>query len=218
MGWWRSPAFRLILSVSILLAAIVIPFALWGSAIETWSATTFSSHQQVSAGVITLGLFLLVLDTWLPVPSSLVAVFLCLQLGPITGGALVALGSLASFATGYVTGWFLPESRVRAWVGESLWSYTASAASSNAFWWIYIARPLPVLAEASAVCAGVWRVAPGAAFTHAAVSSVVLGSLYGVATHIGERAPSLAVLAASMALLPVLFWVIHRFLLRGARV
>lgn len=207
-AWWRLGLFAILL-----LACVLVPFALWGEAFDR-AAPAWLSAQDARLWLAALGIALLVADVVLPVPSSVIGMLLCWGLGPLWGGLAVATGCLLAFALGYALGRVLPEARLRRWIGAALWDRARASAQRQALWWIVAARPLPVLAELSALLAGVWRVPPLAAFAHAALSSCAVGALYGASAWLGLSEPHPAAMLPTMLALPALVWLIHRILLR----
>ena len=192
---------------------VLLPFALWGDALERAAPAWLQAHDG-RAWLATIGVALLVADVVLPVPSSVIAIALCWSLGPVVGGMAVALGGFLSFATGYGLGRLLPEARLRRWIGAEPWDRLRGRASDHAGWWIVVARPLPVLAELSAVFAGVWRLPLRVAFAQAALASIAMGALYGGSAWLGARAPGAAATFVVLLCLPVAFWAAHRWWLR----
>jgi uncharacterized membrane protein YdjX (TVP38/TMEM64 family) len=209
----RAEWARMTAVLGVLLVFVLVPFALWGDALER-AAPLWLQAQDARVWLAVFGVALLVVDVALPVPSSLVAVMLCLALGPLWGGACVATGAWLSFVVGYGLGRLVPESRLRRWVGPALWDRLRDRASDRALWWIAVARPLPVLAEVSALLAGVWRLPPLRAFAHAAAAAVVLGALYGASVWIGRDAPHIAATVLALLLLPAVTWWLHRIAVR----
>lgn len=207
-SWWRLIA----LAVASLVC-VLLPFALWGDALER-AAPLWLQARDALWWLAAIGVALLVADVVLPIPSSVVAVALCWSLGPVFGGATVALGGFLAFATGYGLGRLLPEWRLRRWIGPALWDRLRDRARDHAGWWIVLARPLPVLAELSAVFAGVWRLSPSLAFAQAALASAALGALYGGSVWLGARAPGALATFAVLLALPATFWCAHRLWLR----
>jgi uncharacterized membrane protein YdjX (TVP38/TMEM64 family) len=78
----------LIISVVLLLAGTIIPFMIWGDALETTfsvqGARAWMAGYGAGAGVAGIGL--LVADILLPIPSTLVMSALGLTYGPVVGG------------------------------------------------------------------------------------------------------------------------------------
>ena len=130
------------------------------------------------------------------------------------GGITVAIGSLLAVVAGYGIGRLIPEAWLRRWVGPVLWDRAREQASDRALWWIVVARPLPVLAELSALLAGVWRLPPMRALAHATAASAVIGALYAASAWLGQRELGMPVLLIAMSTLPAATWVAHRLVLR----
>ncbi len=199
---------RLVAFAAVLLACVLVPFALWGDALDR-AAPQWLDAQDARLWIAAFGIALLMADVLLPVPSSVVAMGLCWSLGPVWGGSAVAIGGLMAFATGYGIGRLVPEDRLRRWVGPMVWDRAREQA------WIVFARPLPVLAEMSALLAGVWRLPPGAAFASAASSSCMVGALYAAFAWLGWQAPGIVPALIAMSALPTMMWIAHRYALRG---
>lgn len=207
------PWLRMGAVVLTLMLCVLVPFALWGDALDraapTWLATTDSLVWLAA-----LGIALLIADVVLPIPSSVVGMALCWALGPFWGGMSMALGLTLSFALGYALGRLVPEQRLRQWVGPELWDRVRHRAHRQTLWWIVASRPLPLLAEMSALLAGVWRVSAGPALLIAAVSSGAVAALYAASAWLGRNAPNLGLVLLAMLTLPVLTWVAHRVAVR----
>ena len=100
-----------------------------------------------------IGIFLLVTDFFLPVPSSLVMIYNGMLFGPIWGAALSLIGGLGASFTGYYAGRsgkkyllrFIPKTEIeRSERFFSKWGLPVIA----------ITRPVPLLSEAGSVVAG----------------------------------------------------------------
>lgn len=204
---------RLSLFGAVLLGVVLVPFALWGGWLDA-AAPQWLHVPNARVVLAVIGIALLVADVLLPIPSSVVAMGLCLSLGPVWGASAVAAGCLLAFAAGYGLGRLLPEARLRAWIGPALWDRAREHARGNALWWIAAARPLPVFAEISSLMAGVFRLPPLLALVPAAAASAAVGALYGASVWLGQREPGLAGLLVAMLALPTLLWCVHRVIVR----
>ncbi len=201
---------RLVGLMLVLLALIVVPFLLWGEAIERLAPELL----RADTGPLTiagLGIALLTADVVLPVPSSVVSVLLCLLLDPWLGALAIMAGMLGGFATGYALGRMLPLPALRGWVGPTLWDAVTSRAGRAGALWIMVTRPIPVLAEATAVIAGGLRLPPARTFAAAALSSAGVAACYGVAVHLGRAAGSLWFAFAVSLVLAGAFWAASRY-------
>ena len=140
---------------ALLAGFVLVPFFLFEPQINALAA-------QITAGGVprslaAAGIFaLLALDIFLPVPSSVVATAAGVLLGFGEGAAVVWGGMMAGCAVGYAVGvraagaarWIVgPDSLARA---EALVARYGDLA-------IVLCRPVPVLAEASVVFAGIVR-------------------------------------------------------------
>lgn len=208
-----QPWLRLGAGVLILMASIVVPFALWGEWLDA-DAPAWLEHNAGPLTIAAIGVGLLIADVLLPIPSSVVGVAMCWLLGPLWGGAAMALGLALSFAFGYLLGWLLPEERLRAWVGLTVWDAVRKRAEVHAQWWIVIARPLPMLAEMTAILAGVWRIPPLVALPLAAASSIAVASLYAASVWLGLQTPGVLPATAVAMCLPSAMWIVHRWILK----
>jgi uncharacterized membrane protein YdjX (TVP38/TMEM64 family) len=131
--------------VGIIVAAALVlslPFALVGELPgERWLSARDSNAPVFAA----LGALLLGLDVLLPVPSSAVGVMLGARLGFGLGFACCLLGLVLGHAGGYGLGRLAPQ------------RWTARVPSAPSMLGVFVSRPVPVLAEALAVSAGVAR-------------------------------------------------------------
>lgn len=192
-----------------LVLCVLVPFALWGDALDRAAPSWLTAPNSLVL-VASLGIALLVADVVLPIPSSVVGMALCWTLGPFWGGVSMAIGLTLSFAMGYALGRLLPEQHLRIWVGTVLWDRVRKRAHRQTLWWIVASRPLPLLAEMSALMAGVWRVPAGPALMIAALSSCVVASLYATSAWLGRNAPHTALTFVAMLTLPIFTWAVHK--------
>jgi uncharacterized membrane protein YdjX (TVP38/TMEM64 family) len=207
-SWLRMSALIVVLTLCIL-----VPFALWGAALDRAAPSWLAAPDSLTFLAL-LGIALLIVDVVLPIPSSMVGMAMCWALGPLWGGVSMALGLTLSFALGYVLGRLLPEQRLRQWVGAPLWDRVRHTAHRQTLWWIVASRPLPLLAEMSALLAGVWRVPAGPALLIAALASCGVAGLYAASAWLGQQAPHLALTLLTMLTLPALTWTVHRITVR----
>ncbi len=153
----EGSAWRWGLLVLVLLAIILVPFALFGSSIEAWTHGFIQEAQAYSWQVAAVLAGLLISDVLLPIPSSIVSTAGGILLG-FVGGTIT---SFAGMTLGGVFGYWLGLTS-RGPVGRRL----LNAASLRQLevltertgdWWLILARPVPVLAEASLFFAGLSR-------------------------------------------------------------
>lgn len=142
----------LILAV-LILACILVPFALFEDTVTRW-VTAFLAQPQAPwiLGFAIAGL--LAADVLLPVPSSIVSIAAGALLG--FGGGLIA--STTGMTLGCIVGYWLglraarrPAERL---LGSGEMAKLERAHSRFGEWIVLMLRPVPVLAEASVVFAG----------------------------------------------------------------
>ena len=150
----RKHPWRWLILTLLLLAVILIPFAMFGDRIEGWAQDfieTATHHPLTTAGV--LG-GLLSSDILLPIPSSIVST----ACGKLLGFGIGTLTSFAGMTLSCILGFLLGKgaggkagSRL---VGEGELERLEGLHQRFGAWIIVITRPIPVLAEAAVFLAG----------------------------------------------------------------
>jgi uncharacterized membrane protein YdjX (TVP38/TMEM64 family) len=137
------PALRSLAIITAALCIPLVPFFIIGELPgERWL-----SAKDDSAGVFALvGAGLLALDALLPVPSSIVGTMLGARLGFLPGFAAAFLGMMTGQVLAFAASRYVLRHRARA----------LPTAPTLAF--LFLSRPVPVLAEAVAFAAGAARV------------------------------------------------------------
>jgi len=190
---WRALA--LFLAVS---ALVLVTFLLWGDAIDAWTARALERAGNDRALVALLLFAVLASDLFLPVPSNLASTLCGLLLGPWLGFAVSFAAMSASAASGYAIGFFASDRAARL-VGASDMAALRDFQKRAGPWMLLALRPVPVLAEASAVFAGIARQPIGSAALQLALGNAAVSLVYvavGVFFADSERASWLAFLAA----------------------
>jgi uncharacterized membrane protein YdjX (TVP38/TMEM64 family) len=142
--------------IATLFALILVPFLLFDdqfTALAARLARGEGSTWYVAAGIGAL----LASDVVLPVPSSLVSAAAGALLGFWSGAAVIWIGMTASCVLGYWIG-ARSAGAARRFVGEAGLSRAAGIADRYGSLAIVLSRPVPVLAEASLVFAGLVHV------------------------------------------------------------
>jgi membrane protein DedA with SNARE-associated domain len=135
-----------------LLAAILIPLALVGSQLESAVAAIARLPDAVPVSMGVAGL--LAADVVLPIPSSLVSTFAGSRLGIALGALASTVGMTAGALAGYGAGRAFARPVTRRVVGSAELARAEALANRFGHWAVLVARPVPVLAEASVVLAG----------------------------------------------------------------
>jgi uncharacterized membrane protein YdjX (TVP38/TMEM64 family) len=138
----------------VLLAIVIVPFALFGTSLEAWTFGLMeTTASRAALGVA--GSALLAADILLPVPSTVMAAGLGALLGAPLGIAATALGLTLGCAMGFFLGKALGHDFALRELGPTDFAYLANLLDRYGLWLLALCRPVPVLAEASVIAAGV---------------------------------------------------------------
>lgn len=194
--------------------AIIIPFLLWGEAIEAWfGALAADASRRAALGWALFGL--LALDIVLPVPSSLAST-LCGVVFGLWGGFAISFGAMTvSAALGYAIG--------RLFAG---WARRLIGARENALLRLFLRRhgppalialrTVPVLAEASVLFAGLGRMRPWRAAWPLLAGNAAVSLIYALVGAWGHRADAMLPAFLGSLALSGLFWLAARRLTKRA--
>ena len=139
----------------VVLGVILAPFFLFEEQFNALAA--WITGGGVSPGAAALAIAtLLTFDVLLPVPSSIVSTGAGVLLGFAIGTAIVWTGMTAGCLVAYALG-ARGSGAARRLVGDGSLARAHSLASRYGEWTIVICRPVPVLAEATVVVAGLVR-------------------------------------------------------------
>jgi uncharacterized membrane protein YdjX (TVP38/TMEM64 family) len=139
----------------IIVSLVLTPFFLFEEQLNAVAAQITSGHASEAATATAIAA-LLAFDVLLPVPSSIVSTGAGVLLGFALGTTVVWGGMMAGVAVAYSLGAWASGVAQRLVGGESL-ERARSLAARYGDWPIVICRPVPVLAEATIVGAGLVR-------------------------------------------------------------
>jgi uncharacterized membrane protein YdjX (TVP38/TMEM64 family) len=199
-----------------LLIAILAPFFLFEESMNAWVERLTGPGARV--GIVAVAVVsLLALDVLLPVPSSIVSTAAGAALGFLPGLAVSTAGMTLGSILGYVCGrrWALP--RTRRMVGERDLEQVSARFQQGASWALAVMRPVPVLAEASALFAGVARVPVAQYVTITTLANIGISALYCAAGARALHSSSFLLAFAASIGLPGLAMAISRYLRRYAK-
>ena len=197
---------------AIVLALILVPFALFGEAIESWATATLTAlhGQPALAGALITSL--LAGDSLLPIPSSVVSAaagtILGWTLGTIVIWSGMTLGAVIAYALGgsaarrLAPRWFpLPElERARR-----LFVEVGPVA-------LIVTRAVPVLSEAGALAAGAARMPFGLFFVTVALADAAVAAAYAAVGAAAAPFGWFVAVFTALAVIPALAW-----MARGSR-
>ncbi len=198
-----------------LLGVILLPFIL----LEDRMLALAGTLDRLSAAPVALSLAVfaaLALDVFLPVPSSLVMLFAGAAIGPVTGLAVTWGGLTAGCLLGYAAGAGAGRPIARWWLGSEALETAMRRVARFGTVPLVVARPIPVLAEASTLVAGATRYPFGRFLALTSLSNAVVAGVYVGLAAIAPEAHLLAFAVAGVAWLALLFAGIGRLAKRRA--
>ena len=199
----------------VLIGLVLLPFLLFEpqfNALAEHVTRSGMSRLMVAAVVFAL----LALDVFLPVPSSIISTAAGVFLGFAAGAAVVWGGMMVGALVGYAVG-ARGSGAARRLVGEDGLSRAAALARRYGDLTLVLCRPVPVLAEASVVFAGLVH-APFVRFARLiAISNLGIALGYAAFGAYSLRIDSFLVAFAGALLLPGLFLLVSRYTFAARR-
>ncbi len=194
----------------VVLALILVPFGLFGEAIELWTQQFLSdAKEQPFLVAMVLG-GLLASDILLPVPSSIVSTACGLLLGFGIGTAVSVGGMMVSCAVGYALGKTMGKAVVGRFVGPSELARLQHLNGRFGSWIVIICRPVPVLAEASVLFLGMGGMAGIRFFTLCALSNLGISAVYAAMGAWSASVNSFFIAVGASVLVPWVFMMLVR--------
>lgn len=186
-----------LLLLALVLAVPLVPFVLIGEIdVMKWI--------EGSSGIITFiyGALLLASDIFLPLPSSLIAVFLGAKLGLAYGAIAVFLGLMGGSLIGYGMGWTFGRKVMDKMISRSNQEVYTMMGNRIGYWALALCRSVPMLAEASVIAAGVARLEVKKTMPLLVMSNLGLAILYSTFGFFGNQQFSPWLLFAGGVLIP----------------
>lgn len=147
---------RLVGLVAVLLAVPLLVAAAWGQLladdIALWQA---SPPADVVLSAVVIGV--LASDLLLPVPSGPVMTLAGAQLGTLPAVVVTWLGLMLGSTIGFALGRYGGRPLLARFVSDRDLADLDAAGSRHGVWVLLVTRPMPILAEASVIVAGMMR-------------------------------------------------------------
>ena len=194
----------------LLIGLVLLPFLLFEQQFNAFAE--YITRSDTSRWVVGSAIFgLLALDVFLPVPSSIVSTASGVLLGFGLGSAVVWGGMMAGCLIGYATG-ARGSAAARRFIGDDGIARASALMQRYGDLTLVICRPVPVLAEASVVFAGLVRTNYSRFVRLTAASNLGIAAGYAAVGAFSRRLDSYSFLIAFLGalLLPGLFILISR--------
>jgi uncharacterized membrane protein YdjX (TVP38/TMEM64 family) len=196
----------------LLLALILIPFFIFEDQFNTLAAQV--GRGDASTWYVAVAIFaLLASDVVLPIPSSLISAAAGVLLGFWKGTAVIWFGMTGACLLGYVLG-ARASGFARRFVGDDGIARAERLAAQYGDVGFVVCRPVPVLAEASVIFAGLVRT-PFRRFAQlVSWSNLGIAMGYAAVGAFSMRAESFLLAFAGALALPAAAWVVARLWFR----
>jgi uncharacterized membrane protein YdjX (TVP38/TMEM64 family) len=137
---------------TVLIGLVLVPFFLFEDQFNALAARM--TQSGTAASLVALAIIgLLASDVLLPIPSSIVSTAAGVLLGFWKGVAAIWVGMMVACVIGYALGAWTSEA-ARRFVGDAGLARAQRLVDRYGDWTIVLCRPVPVLAEASVIFAG----------------------------------------------------------------
>ncbi len=194
----------------VLIGMVLLPFLLFEQQFNVFADSI--TRSETSRWLVAAAIFsLLAFDVFLPVPSSIVSTAAGVLLGFPAGAAVVWGGMMAGCLLGYAVG-ARGSGAARRLVGEDGIVRAAQLVKRYGDLTIVLCRPVPVLAEASVVFAGLVRAHYGRFVRLTAAANLGIAAGYAAVGAYSRRLDSYSFVIAFLGalLLPGLFMLLSR--------
>jgi uncharacterized membrane protein YdjX (TVP38/TMEM64 family) len=171
-------AWKYALFVLVLIAIVVVPFLIFGSSLEAWTFG-FVTPERSALVIAAAGILLLVIDVLLPIPSTFVASGLGAMLGAPLGILVTAVGLTAGCAIGFRLGRYLGQDLAERLLGLADYNYLSSLLGRYGLPVLAVCRPVPVLAEATVIAAGIMGMRTGRVLIVTSLANLGFAGVYG---------------------------------------
>jgi len=169
--------------------------------------------ESAGFGVAALGVSLLLVDVFIPVPSSIVMTAQGALFGFLGGTALGMIGSVGATLIGFAIG--RRSSRlINRYIGAAGEDQSRSLIHRLGPLALIVTRPLPILAETTAIVAGSTAMTWRQAATGSLIGCLPAAALYSAAGAFAADVATGLLVFPLVLLLAALFWVIGRVLER----
>ena len=135
---------------------IMLPFFLLESTMMAWG-NSFLASEPARFTLAIMVVLALTLDVLLPIPASLVSLAASVVIGGVYGATALFIGLMCGSLFGYFVGRFARESLLRRLLMPRTRAELTLLSGGKGVLMLILARPVPVLAEASVMLAGIER-------------------------------------------------------------
>lgn len=191
-----------LLIVLLVLVLPVLPLIVWGEMFTGWVDTWRQNppgQVLMAAGVMTV----LAADIFLPVPSGPVMTLAGAQLGAPLATAVGWLGTTVGALLGYGAAWRWGWPLALRLAKRNELRLIRRSGHASLPWLLLVTRPLPILAEATVLLAGIVRLPPGKALPPMFAGNLLLAIVFAALGQTAADREWLVPALFASALLPI---------------
>ena len=207
-----SPAGRWAAVTLALAVAVILPFVVFGDALEAAVVQWLEAGPSTGA-IVVVGVFVLASDVLLPVPSSIVATAAGALLGFGLGTVTNTVGLMLGAAIGYAIG-AAGRGTAQRFVGDAQLESARALFERRGDIVVVALRPIPVLAELSVVFAGLAAMPRGKFALYTGLANLGVGAAYAGLGAWAVQANSMLVAVAASLVLPGVAMLVGRQIVR----
>jgi len=195
---------RWLLLCTLVFAMILVPFLLFGERIENWTEDFVQSASGQPVWVATVLGSLLAVDILMPIPSSLVSTAAGFLLGLMRGMTVSLVGMIVSCIIGYWLGAKFGRPIADRLVGSDELNRLENMSRRLGDWVIVASRPVPMLAEASVLFAGIGRMSLYRFLLLSTLSNLAISATYAAVGAFSATVNSFLLAFAGSILFPAI--------------
>jgi uncharacterized membrane protein YdjX (TVP38/TMEM64 family) len=195
--------------MAIVLALILVPFFFFHKYIDGWTAELLKTSGQHPGYTALLLCILLASDILLPVPSSIVSTGAGFLLGFFYGVTVSFIGMTLGCLTGYALG--KGSGNAMRWLDEETRLRMERFFRRSGKWAIIIARPIPVLAEATVLFAGLSRMNFGSFMWVSSLSNLGISIVYAAVGIYSVSVNSILLAFSGAVALPAMALLVEKY-------
>jgi uncharacterized membrane protein YdjX (TVP38/TMEM64 family) len=201
---------RLLLVIVALVASVLIPFAIWGDALENlfMAEGSFTWFQEFGRWAWLIAILMLMLDIFLPMPGTAIVTATGLLYGALWGTLIAFSGCMLSGLLGYAICRAFGRRGALWLLGKRGLEKAETTFLNTGGWIVALSRWLPVFSEVVSCMAGLSRMPPRYFVTALACGSFPFALSFVLLGTAGVDHPMIAIIG-SIVIPPVLWSVVY---------
>lgn len=199
----RRWTLRWLALAGVLLAVILVPFVLFEAPLAEFARRVQRAGSAAPLTVALVTALLLASDVVLPIPSSIVSTAAGYLLGVPLGTSASLVGMTAGCLLGYAMGVFAGRPALKRFFPADEVARFEQLAARTGDWALALARPVPVLAEASVILAGVARLPRARFLGITTAANFAVSATYATAGALSATSGSLLIALAVLIAVPL---------------